>query len=366
LIEAIVFQMLLARHNRVGSARPFFSVRQTTTTIIRHISDDRRANLLSKHLELSEQKARKRVVEQYIYRCAVLSLNHNVELGKVRLPVSQLEQFVRLRFEALAARLLEGESSEKLSRQYEQCQDRLELANIISKNEELYNIERNAVLKLFPKLALPFMRENILKQYERIMAPRNEEETADQPRAFVAGTTREEKRHFYDLALQYVAIHMIGNPITSKGALEAWKADFKRCQDTLAKTEELTIEEERAEALEKYPDLKDLETCRTVVDNYHHRSSELAKAQEQGVKIPSAQFPPKKLENYLQLRLKAIHANICLPYGDTAQNRKKRHEMRKECLAHLDEVQTYMKQSRGGWWIIPNPFSIIEGLASIF
>jgi hypothetical protein len=275
--------MLLARHNRIGVVRPLISVRPTTTTIIRQISDDRKADLLIKHPELSEQKARKRVVEQYIYRCAVLSLNYNVELGKVRLRGSQLEQFVRLRSEALAARLLEGESSEKLSRQYEQCQERLELADKLSKNEELYNNERNNVLNLYPKLALPFMREGILKQYEmeskRILAPKSAEETADQPRVFVAGTIREEKRHFCDLALQHVAIHIIGNPVTSKKALEAWKADFKRCQDTLAKTEKLTIEEERSEALEKYPDLKDLDACRAVVDDYNHRTAELVEAQ---------------------------------------------------------------------------------------
>lgn len=166
---------------------------------------------------------------------------------------------------------------------------------------------------------------------------------------FVAGTTHDEKRHCCDLALQYVAIHIIDNHITSKEALEAWKADFKRCQDTLAKTEMLTIEEERAEALEKYPDLKYLDVCRTTVDNYDHRRLELVEAVEQGVKIPSPQFPPKKLEKYLHLRLKAITANIFLPGGDTAHSRNKRHEMRKECLASLDEVQTYMKQSRGGW-----------------
>ena len=323
---------------------------------------------MNKHPDLSDQKARKRIIEQYIYRCAVLSLNHNVELAKVRLRGSLLEQFSRLRSEALAARLLEGESSEKLSRQYEQCQERLELADNISKNEELYNNERNTVLKLFPKLALPFMRERILKQYRmesnRILAPKSEQETADQPRVFVAGTTHEEKRQFCSLALQYVAIHLIDNAITSKDALEAWKADFKRCQDTLTRTEEFTFEEERAEALEKYPDLKDIDVCRTIVDDYNHRTAELVEAREQGVKIPSAQFPPKQLEKYLQLRLKAIHANMFLPYENTAQNRKKRHEMRKECLAHLDEVQTYMKQSRGRWWIIPNPLSVIEGLAS--
>jgi hypothetical protein len=191
-------------------------------------------------------------------------------------------------------------------------------------------------------------------------------ETADQPRAFVAGTTHEEKRQFCGLALQYVAILIIDNPITSKGALEAWKADFKRCQDTLAKTEKLTIEEERSEALESYPDLKDLDTCRAVVDEYGHRRKELAEAVEQGVKIPSAQFPPRELEKYLQLQLKANTAHLFLPGGDTPERMEKNREMRKQCLAHLDEVQTSLKQKKGGWWIIPNPFAVFEGLASIF
>jgi hypothetical protein len=66
------------------------------------------------------------------------------------------------------------------------------------------------------------------------------------------------------------------------------------------------------------------------------------------------------------LQLKAITAHLFLPGGDTPEHMKKNHEMRKQCLAHLDEVQTNLKKKKGGWWIIPNPFAVFEGVASIF
>jgi hypothetical protein len=72
----------------------------------------------------NDQTARKRILERYIDRCANLGLNwQNAELRKVRLLGVKLEQFVRLRSEAIAARLLEDNTSGKLSRQYKECEE---------------------------------------------------------------------------------------------------------------------------------------------------------------------------------------------------------------------------------------------------
>lgn len=192
--------MLLVKHNRIGLPKPSLFVPQTTATNIRRISDDRRATILSKHPELSDQTARRRKTEDYIGRCAKLGLGPDTRLQKVRLAGVQFEQFVRVKSEALAARLLEGESSEKLSQQYRECTQWLK--NNTPKSEDLYDAERTAVLKQFPNLAIAAMRENVLKQYEmeskRILVPRSEQETADGPREFVAGTTHEEKKRFCD------------------------------------------------------------------------------------------------------------------------------------------------------------------------
>jgi hypothetical protein len=219
--------MMLARHNRIGSVKPVFSVRWATATNIRHVS--MRATILSKYPELNDQTARKRILERYIDRYANLGLNwQNAELRKARLLGVKLEQFVRLRSEAIAARLLEDNTSGKLSRQYKECEEWLKITTPEAK--KLYEAERDAVLRQFPKLELALMRENILKQYEmgckRILLPSNEGDPADQPNVFVSGTTHEEKRHLCHLALQYVAIHLIENPMTSREALGQWRADF--------------------------------------------------------------------------------------------------------------------------------------------
>lgn len=209
-----------------------------------------------------------------------------------------------------------------------------------------------------------------MKQYEmeskRILVSRSEQETADGPREFVAGTTHEEKKRYCDLALQYVAIHLIDNPIASRTAFYQWKADFKRSQDTLAKASEFPIEEERAEALEKYPDLEHPDVRRRAIDDFEQLRVELVEARDQGVQIPSAQYPPKQLEKFLQSRLKALAAEAFLPDSDSAERTKTRHKVRAESLAHLAAVQVFMKQKKGGWWIIPNPIAVIEWIGAIF
>jgi hypothetical protein len=220
----IAFRMMLARHNRIGSARPLFPVRRITATNIRHISHDERATILSRHPELRDQAARKRILGQYIDRYANLGLNQNTELQKVRLLGDRLAQFVRLRSEAVAARLLEDEPSGKLFRQYRECAKWLK--NNTPRVKAAYEAEKKAVLKQFSNLALEIMRENVLKQYEmeykRITVPTShqEEEKADQPREVIAGVTHEERQRFFGLELQYVVIHLLENPITSKDALE--------------------------------------------------------------------------------------------------------------------------------------------------
>lgn len=210
----------------------------------------------------------------------------------------------------------------------------------------------------------------MLKQYEmeskRVLVPRSEEETADQPMEFVAGTTHEEKKRYCDLALQYVAIHLIDNPVASKNALDEWKADFKRCQDTLAKASVFTIEDETTEALEKYPDLEDTEVRRRAMDNFEQLRVEFVEARDQGVRIGSAQYPPKQVEKFLQSRLKALAAEAFLSGSDGEERKKRRHESRAETLADLDEIQTYIKQKKGGWYIIPNPLAVFEWIGAIF
>lgn len=138
--------MLLARHKCIGLFKPSLSVSRITATNIRRISDDRRATILSKHPELSDQTARKRKSEEYIDRCAKLGLRPDTNLQKVRLSAVQLEQFVRLKSETMAARLLESEPSEKLSQQYRECKQWLK--NNTPKPEDLYDAERTAVLKV--------------------------------------------------------------------------------------------------------------------------------------------------------------------------------------------------------------------------
>ncbi|KAH0291709.1 hypothetical protein M436DRAFT_72000 [Aureobasidium namibiae CBS 147.97] len=330
--------MLLARHNRIGWIKPSLSVSWTTATNIRRISDDRRATILSKHPELSDQTARKRKSEEYIDRCAKLGLRPDTNLQKVRLPAVQLEQFVRLKSEAMAARLLGSEPSEKLSQQYRECKQWLK--NNTPKPEDLYEAERTAVLKQFPNLTMAAMRDNILRQYEienkKILVPRNEQETADQPREFVAGTTHEEKTRYCNLALQYVVIHLIDNPVASKYALDEWKADFKRC------------------------------LRRRAMDDSEQLRVQFVKALDQGVQIGSAQSPPKQFEKFLQSRLKALAAEVFLPDSDSAERKKRRHELRAVILADLDVTQTHMKQRKGGWWIIPNPLAVFEWIGAIF
>lgn len=214
------------------------------------------------------------------------------------------------------------------------------------------------------------MRENVSKQYEmeskRILISGSIQETAGQPREFIAGTTHEEKKRYCDLALQYVAIHLIDNPIVSKKALDDWKADFKRCQDTLAKASEFTIEEERAEALEKYPDLGDPDVRRRAMDDFEQLRLESIEAHDQGVQIGSAQFPLKQMEKVLQSSLKSLAAEAFLPDSDSDERKKKRHELRARTLAHLDEIQISMKQKKGGWYIIPNPLAVVEWIGAIF
>lgn len=118
--------MLLARHNRIGLINPSLSVARTFATDTRQISDDRRATILSKHPELSDQTARKRKIGAYIGQCAKLGLREDTTLQKVRLPAVPLERFVRIKSEAIAARLLENEPAEKLSQQYKECDRWLE------------------------------------------------------------------------------------------------------------------------------------------------------------------------------------------------------------------------------------------------
>jgi hypothetical protein len=112
--------------------------------------------------------------------------------------------------------------------------------------------------------------------------------------------------------------------------------------------------------MERYPELEDPETRRTVLDKHEQLRLEMVEAHDQGVQIPSAQYPPKKAEKFLKLQLKALAAQVFLPGQDSAERTKERHEVRKQCLAVLDGVQADMKKNKGGWWIFSNPLAIAE------
>jgi hypothetical protein len=112
--------------------------------------------------------------------------------------------------------------------------------------------------------------------------------------------------------------------------------------------------------LETYPEFEDPEACRAVLDKYEQLRLELVEARDQGIQIPSAQYPPKKVEKFLELQLKALAAQVFLPGQDSAKRTAKRHELRTQCLAVLDGVQADMKKNKGGWWIFPNPLAIAE------
>ena len=129
---------------------------------------------------------------------------------------------------------------------------------------------------------------------------------------------------------------------------------------------EFPIEEERAEALEKYPDLEDPEIRRRAMDDFEQLRVEFVEALNQGIQIGSAQLPPKQFEKFLQTRLKALAAEVFLPGSDSAERKKIRHESRAETLADLNVTQTHMKQRKGGWWIIPNPLAVFEWIGAIF
>lgn len=199
---------------------------------------------------------------------------------------------------------------------------------------------------------------------ERILVPRSrEEESAGRPRTVVTGTTHAEKQRFCDLEFQTVVIHLSDNPTISNEALQQWKAEYKRCQTAIVKAAEYPIELERAEALAKYPDLHDFDICRKVVHNYQQLEKEMAEAQEQGVKFGSARLPLKEVEKLLQAKLKAVAAFALTPDAAIPQHAKNRHDVRKDTLAHLDEIQALMKQKKGGgWYVVPNPLTIIEWL----
>ncbi|CAD0115414.1 unnamed protein product [Aureobasidium uvarum] len=354
--------MSFIRQNHSGSIRPLLYFRPTSLYhSAKSIHDYSRAALLSNHPELVDDATRKRILEQYTNQCASLGVKQVTELRKIRLPRIHLEQFVRLRYDTIAVSFLENGHSGKLARQYKECEQWLE--NNEAKVEELYEVARNAMLSQFPKLAIAAMRENILKQYnmeyERVLVPKNQQDTAEQPREFVAGTTHEEKHRFCELALQYVVIHLIDTPITSKDALENWKADFRRCQDSLAQATDFTIEEERAEALATYPDIKDPDVCRRVIDECNVRAMELREAEEQGVRIPSDQIPPKEVERFLLLRLESLAIEALSPGSESVERRKKRYQVRKECLANLDIVRAQKKRG-SRWIIIPNPLTVLE------
>jgi hypothetical protein len=100
--------------------------------------------------------------------------------------------------------------------------------------------------------------------------------------------------------------------------------------------------------LETYPELKDPEACRAVLDKYEQLRLEMVEACDQGVQIPSAQYPPKKVEKFLRLQLKSLAAQALLPGQDSAERTAKRRELRTQCLAVLDGVQADMKKNKGG------------------
>ena len=156
-----------------------------------------------------------------------------------------------------------------------------------------------------------------------------------------------EKRQFCELALHYVAIHLIDNPITTEDALAKWKAVYQRCQDTLAKVSLIPYEQEKSEALEKYPDLKDLDACHTAINEYNKLYDVLVEQEKQGIKLSA-----KGLEGFLSSRLKALAAQAFLPGADQVEHRKKRQEQREYFLAELNVNQARKKKLR--LWFIPD------------
>ncbi|KAH0370480.1 hypothetical protein KCU65_g2439, partial [Aureobasidium melanogenum] len=206
-------------------------------------------------------------------------------------------------FDATAALILEDESSRKLSKQYRACDAWLK--NNVPKAKNMYEAERSAILARYPKLALAAVREAILNQYkvesEKVLVPRSEEAGSDQAREFVADLSHDEKRHFCELALQYVPIHLIDNPITTEDALGKWEADYKQCQDALAKILLVTSKEEKAEALKEYPDLEGLDVCRRTINEHDKLRKTLMEREEQGIKISG-----KEYEEALKSALKVL------------------------------------------------------------
>ncbi|KAG9513972.1 hypothetical protein KCU93_g9898, partial [Aureobasidium melanogenum] len=351
--------MPFIRQSHIVSVRPLFAARPTTVCHWAnglHTSNDTRATLLSNHPELSDQAARKRVLYQYYDRCATLGVSQSTEFQNIRLRGLQLEHFIRLKFDATAALILEDESSRKLSKQYRACGAWLK--NNVLKATNMYEAERSAVLARYPKLSLAAVREDILNQYtvesEKVLAPGSGEAGSDQAREFVADVSHDEKRHFCELALQYVAIHLIDNPITTEDALGKWKADYKQCQDALAKILLITIKEEKAEALKEYPDLEDLDVCRRTINDHAKLSKILVEREEQGIEISSKDF-----KEFLNSALKALAASVFLPGGDNVDRRKGRRKQREVLLAEMNVNRAKSKKG-GRLWIIPDPTWIGE------
>ncbi|CAD0101178.1 unnamed protein product [Aureobasidium mustum] len=343
--------MPFVRQNHINSVRPLFVTRPTIVCHWAnrlHTSTDTRATLLPNHPELNDQTASDRILNQYHNQCATLGVGRSTRLQDICVRRPQLEHFVRLRSDATAALVLKHGSSTKLFKQYKECEDWLR--RNAPKVNFAYEAERKAVLEQYPKLAIAVVREGILKQYEieseRILVPRSAEEGADQPREFVAGILHSEKRQFCELALHYVAIHLIDNPITTEDALEKWKADYQRCQDTLAKVSLIPYKEEKSEALEKYPDLKDLDACRTTISEYNKLLDVLAEKEKQGTKLSAKDF-----EGILSSGLKSIAAQAFLPGADQVERRKKRQEHREYFLSELEVSQAKEKKLRL-WFIL--------------
>lgn len=355
--------MSFVGRNRINSVRPL-SVHQNRNSYRWangiHTPNDPRATLLSNNPELNDQATGKRILDQYHNQCATLGVSQGTRLQDICLLRPQLEHFIRLRYDATAALTLTHGSSTKLSKQYKECKNWL--ARNGPRAKFSYEAERRAVLEQYPKLAIAPIREGLRNRYniesEKILVPRSEAAATDQPREFVAGVSHREKRQFCELALHYVVIHLIDNPITTEAALAKWKADHQRCQDTLAKLSLIPFEEEKAEALEKYPDLEDLEMCRTAINEFTKLHTMLTEKEEQGLKTSS-----RDLERCLIAGLKSIAAQAFLPGGDQVERRKRRQGQREYLLAELDASQTRSKGLR--LWFIPDPTWIGELIGRI-
>ncbi|KAG9998792.1 hypothetical protein KCU78_g16252, partial [Aureobasidium melanogenum] len=354
--------MPLITQDHVASIRPKLAARPTTVCHWAnglHTSNDTKATLLSNHPELSDQTARKRVLNQYYDRCATLGVHQGTKFQNIRLRGLQLEHFIRLKFDATAALILEDGSSRKLTKQYRACGAWLK--NNVSKAKNTYEAERSAILARYPKLVIAAVREDILNQYkvesEKVLAQRSEKAGSDQAREFVTDVSHDEKRHFCELALQYVAINLIDNPITTEDALGKWKADYKQRQDALAKILLITIKEEKAEALEEYPDLEDLNVCRRTINEHAKLSKMLVEREEQGIEISSKEF--KEFKELLNSALKALAASVFLPGGDNVDRRKRRRKQREVLLAEMNVNRVGSKKG-GRSWIIPDPLAIGE------